>query len=72
LQAWRQRAYLPPQIIAVIHAALSEREQALDLLWQSYEDHSSPLMWMKVDPWLDNLRDDPRFADLLRRVGLAQ
>jgi TolB-like protein/Tfp pilus assembly protein PilF len=72
LQAWRRRAYLPPQVIAVIHAALGEREQAMDLLWQSYEDHSSPLMWMKVDPWLDNLRDDPGFAELLRRVGLNQ
>lgn len=71
LQAWRQRAYLPPQLIAVIHAALGEREQALEGLWQSYGDHSSPLMWIKVDPWLDSLRDAPRFADLLRRVGLS-
>lgn len=72
LQAWQQRAYLSPQLIAVIHAALGERDQALEELWRACEDHSSPLMWLRVDPWVDSLRSDPRFADLLRRVGLAQ
>ncbi len=42
LQAWQQRAYLTPQLIAVIHAALGERDQAIEGLWQAYEDHSSP------------------------------
>jgi serine/threonine-protein kinase len=71
LQAWQQRAYLSPQLIAVLHAALGETEQALEGLWQAYEDHSSPLMWLKVDPWVDSLRTAPRFVDLLRRVNLA-
>jgi TolB-like protein/Tfp pilus assembly protein PilF len=72
LSEWRQRAYLSPQLIAVIHAALGEQDQALEGLWRAYEDHSSPLMWLKVDPLVDGLRDAPRFADLLRRVGLAR
>jgi serine/threonine-protein kinase len=70
LQAWQQRTYLPPQLIAVIHAALGEREQAMEGLWRAYADRSSPLMWIKGDPWLDSLRADPRFAALLRRLGL--
>jgi len=72
LQAWQQRAYLAPQFIAVIHAALGEPEPAIEGLWQAYEDHSSPLMWLKVDPWVDSLRAAPRFADLLRRIGLPE
>lgn len=59
-------------LFAPIYAALGEYEQALDWLEKAYEDHSSPLAWLKVDPWFDGLRDDPRFAELLRRVGLAQ
>jgi hypothetical protein len=58
-------------LFAPIYAALGEHEQALEWLEKAYEDHSSPLAWLKVDPWFDSLRAEPRFADLLRRVGLG-
>lgn len=57
--------YVPPMLFAPIYAALGEHEQALDWLEKAYKDHSSPLAWLKVDPWFDDLRDNPRFADLL-------
>jgi DNA-binding winged helix-turn-helix (wHTH) protein/tetratricopeptide (TPR) repeat protein len=70
LYARRTRGYVPAITIAVLHAALGEREQAIDALWEAYEERSSPLIWMKVDPWLDSLRTHERFMELMNRAGL--
>jgi hypothetical protein len=39
------------------------------LLEQLYEERNDWLVWLKVSPELKNLRSDPRFQDLLRRIG---
>jgi serine/threonine protein kinase/tetratricopeptide (TPR) repeat protein len=59
-----------PYYIAAVHAALGEKDQAWEWLDRAYKDHDGTLVWLKVDPWFDPLRSDPRFADLVRRVGL--
>jgi TolB-like protein/Flp pilus assembly protein TadD len=56
--------------VATFHAALGEKDQAFVELNKSYEKRENALVWLKVDPRLDPLRDDPRFADLMRRMGL--
>lgn len=56
---------------AVLYARLDEKEQAFKWLEKAYEERSSGLVYLKVDPSLDSLRHDPRFADLLRRIHLA-
>jgi adenylate cyclase len=61
----------PPYSIAGIYAALGETDQAFEWLNKAYQDRSFQLVGLKVDPTLDNLRSDPRFQDLLDRVGLA-
>ena len=63
---------LPPYIKATFHVELGEKDKALAILNQLYEDRATELVMLKVDPRLDPLRDDPRFQDLLRRVGFAQ
>jgi hypothetical protein len=50
---------------------LGEKEQAFEWLEKAYEERSSALVYLKVDPSFDSLRDDPRFTDLLRRIHLA-
>jgi TolB-like protein/Flp pilus assembly protein TadD len=55
---------------AFIHAGMGDREMAFKYLEQSYREHSSWMLAIKVEPMFDTLRDDPRFADLVRRVGL--
>ncbi len=60
-----------PYDIAMIYTALGDKEQAFEWLEKAYEDRSGGLVFLKVDPGLDSLRSDPRFADLLRRVGLT-
>ena len=66
-----QQTYVQPMWIAVIHLGLGEKDQAFDWIEKAYEDRSAWLVYLKVDPLFDSLRSDPRFVDLLRRVGLA-
>lgn len=56
--------------IAISFAQLGEKEQAFAYLNKLVEERSWQIAMLKVDPQLDLLRNDPRFAELLRRVGL--
>jgi TolB-like protein/Flp pilus assembly protein TadD len=60
-----------PNETAGVYARLGDKDQALAWLEKAYDAHLH-MEWLKVDPQWDNLRSDPRFQDLLRRVGLAQ
>ncbi len=62
--------YVPPYKFAVIHAGLGEIEAAFVWLERAYEVRDERLMLLDVDTHMDPLREDPRFADLRRRVGL--
>jgi TolB-like protein/tetratricopeptide (TPR) repeat protein len=64
-----QQTYVQPTWVAVIHIGLGEKDQAFDWLQKAYEDRSAWLVYLKVDPFFDPLRSDPRFIDLMRRVG---
>jgi Flp pilus assembly protein TadD len=55
---------------AFIYSGMGDRDMAFKYLEQSYREHSPWLQFIKVEPMLDRLWDDPRFADLVRRVGL--
>lgn len=55
--------------IACIYAALGENDRAFEHLESAYGARSPELVMLKVDPSLDNIRSDPRFQDLLVRVG---
>jgi len=59
------------RIITWAYAGLGDKDQALAWLEKAYAQHSNELTGLKVDPGYDNLRSDPRFQTLLRRVGLA-
>jgi serine/threonine protein kinase/tetratricopeptide (TPR) repeat protein len=74
LEELRERAkqtYVQPTWMALIHIGLGEKGQAFDWLQKAYEDRSAWLVYLKVDPFFDSVRSDPRFRDLMRRVGLA-
>ena len=57
--------------IALVYTGLGEKKEAFKWLEESYNAHDVGLVYLKIDPCLDPLRLDPRFVDLLRRVGLA-
>jgi eukaryotic-like serine/threonine-protein kinase len=65
----RQR-YVPAYAFALLYAGLGEKDQAFQWLERSYQDRAFDMTYLKVDPLIDNLRSDPRFADLVRRVGI--
>jgi tetratricopeptide (TPR) repeat protein len=70
LHALSAQQFFSPYHIAVIHAALGETDQAFDWLSRACDVHSEALIWLAVDPMLDSLRSDPRFAQLMTRIGL--
>ncbi len=72
LQELSDRIHVPPYNIATIYAALGEKDRAIAELEKAYQERSWYLVWLGLDPQLDNLRSDPRFQDLVRRVGLPQ
>ena len=62
--------YVAPYFLAGIHVGMGEYDRAIEYLEKSYEEHSHWLIYLHIDPSMDELRDNPRFQDLLRRVGL--
>jgi len=64
--------YLSPTVIATIHGALGENDQAFEWLDKAYDERDFLLVLLKVEPMFDPLRSDRRFAELVRRVGLPQ
>jgi TolB-like protein/Flp pilus assembly protein TadD len=67
-----KRRYIEPASIAIIYTGLMEREQAFAWLERAYEHRNELLAMLRVDPRLDALRPEPRFTQLLRRVGLQE
>jgi serine/threonine protein kinase len=65
-----KQKYVAPHFFAGIHIGLGENDRAVGYLEKSYEEHSHWLIYLHVDPSMDDLRDDPRFQNLLNRVGL--
>jgi tetratricopeptide (TPR) repeat protein len=65
----RQR-YVSSYSFAIVYAALGEKDNAFEQLERGNQDRGSDFTYVKVDPFLDSLHTDPRFADLIRRLGL--
>jgi TolB-like protein/Tfp pilus assembly protein PilF len=58
--------------LALLHAGLGETEPAFSALERAYSEHDPQLQFLGTEPHYDSLRDDPRFDDLLRRIGLPK
>jgi serine/threonine-protein kinase len=72
LEERARREQVPATSIAVIYALLGEREQAFAWMERAYEARDEWMVLLKVAPWFDSLRPDPRFTDLLRRMGFPE
>ena len=71
LRELSKRKYVSSYRVAAIHLGLGEMERAFEWLERAVEERDAWLVWLNVDPVLDALRPDPRFADLVERIGLA-
>jgi hypothetical protein len=57
-------------MIAQIHAALGDRQRAFEWLDKAYQAHDISLLGIKTDPTFESFHQEPRFVELMRRVGL--
>jgi serine/threonine protein kinase/Flp pilus assembly protein TadD len=65
-----RQQYVQPSYIALLHCGLDDKDQAFEWLEKAYKDRDDRLIFVLTDPLLDPLQADPRFQQLLSRVGL--
>ena len=71
LQDLSAERYISPYCVALIYASMRKPDLAIEWLQKAVQERVSELVYLKVDPYLDKLRSDPRFTDLLYQVGLG-
>jgi hypothetical protein len=64
--------YVPPVLVAEACLRVGDKECAFEWLEKGFEEHDDLMINLKVEPVFDGLRSDPRFQDLIRRVGIPQ
>jgi serine/threonine-protein kinase len=67
-----EHKHVSPTGIAAIYGALGDKNQAFAFLNKAFDERDFVLIMLKVEPMLDPLRSDPRFAELVRRIGLPE
>jgi len=72
LKELSKRRYVSSYHVAMIYLALKEKDQAFEWLENAFRERSDLLVYLKIEPRLESVRSDQRFADLVRRVGLPQ
>jgi tetratricopeptide (TPR) repeat protein len=71
LKGIAKQRFISPDNFALIYTGLGDRDQAFAWLEKAYDEHDRSLLQLKSSPWFESLRSDPRFTDLLQRIGLA-
>lgn len=65
----RTQRYFDAYFIALCYVGLGEKEKSFEGLNKAYGEHACCLTWLKTDPMMTSLRSDPRFRDLLKKMG---
>jgi len=68
----RTKRYVDAYMIGEVYAGLGEKDKAFEWLNKAYEEHAGQMIFVKVDPWIENLRSDSRYTTLLRKIGLEK
>lgn len=66
-----RKRYIPPTYFGMLFAGLGDKDKALVWLEKAFEERADGLTWLNVEPMLDEVRSDPRFQDLIHRIGLV-
>ncbi len=67
-----EQHYVPRMGLALVHIGLGDRDAAFEQLERAFAQHDPGLVYLAIKPGFQDLRGDPRFADLLKRLGLPQ
>ena len=70
LQYVAQSRYVSSLYFAAMYMGLGEKSTALDWLDRAYQERNDRLIYLGVDPIADPLRSEPRFTELLRKIGI--
>lgn len=65
-----QQTYVSPYDIAILYVGLGEKDKAIEQLTKAYEERAGWIIYLKVEPIFDPIRDDPRVKDLIGRMKL--
>jgi len=71
LQASQAEHYVLPYNIVKIYAACCDKERALEWLERAYQEGNPDLIELNSEPLLDSLRGEPKFSELMRRIGFS-
>jgi hypothetical protein len=71
LKRREKTTYVPPAVFIYPYLALGDYDQAFAGLERAYQEQSNNMMFLRVGPFFDPVRNDPRFKELLQRVGLS-
>jgi DNA-binding winged helix-turn-helix (wHTH) protein/TolB-like protein/Flp pilus assembly protein TadD len=71
LKAMEKDNYVSPAYIGLVYQALGDTDAEFAWYAKGYDDRAEWLLWLNVDPIYDNQRNDPRFRELVRKVGVA-
>ena len=66
------RRYVSPLSIGFVYFAIGENDGGFEWLEKAYAERSNGMVYLAVDPYLEPWRGDPRYRDLMRRVGLIE
>jgi TolB-like protein/Tfp pilus assembly protein PilF/tRNA A-37 threonylcarbamoyl transferase component Bud32 len=68
----REKRYVDAFVIAGVYAGLGEKDKAFEWLAKAYDERAGQMVIIQVDHWIDNLRSDPRYKELLKKMGFNQ
>lgn len=67
----KRAGYVQPSYVSLVHANLGETEEAIEYLQKAYDERHGFLIFLNVEPAFDPLRSDPRFIEIVKRIGLT-
>jgi TolB-like protein len=70
-KAAAKKRYIPPTYFGMLFAGMGDRDKAMTWLEKAYQERADGLTWLNVEPMLDDVRSDPRFQELIRKIGLT-
>ena len=69
MMRFSKERWVPPYNFALVYNALGENDKALDYLEKGFAEKDVRMVWLKVEPKWNNLRNEPRFIELMRRMN---
>ena len=65
------RQYVSPSYVAVVYAGLRDNDATFEWLEKALDERSAALVFLRMDPQMEHLQSDPRFDELLKRLGFC-